>query len=571
MGMAYGGRSMARAFGARFAIALVLGLAWSAAAPAWAVDAAMRWVEVEVALSPDMKAMVQYKVCWNVSSGTMGGFYFQGERARIAWHAPGCGAVVNGQNRYRLDIRDLGDRWDVLLAEGQRFGPGEIVYVMTYFADYGQAGHLEKTHSPEHGDLVVFHWAPVEWDSPLEHETVSVRFPIPVEKEEMTLEEVTPYGLLTEPFVNERYRLSYFGRRGAGVSGPSEPEEGERFLVVRAHADSIRTRDNFRLQYYVPARYFTGEPALDSFSKPLIEGASAGASSSGYDFSSAPALADRLAAGRRTMTTVTLGLLGFVAAMALYKHRSMIGASERMEAIRWDRDDWAVPKIELRSFRKNGKVAKLNAIEAGYLCDIPLRTLVGLMLFELEQYGVVAVSSRNPLRIDKTGKLGDGFTPYHRTLLDCIEPDGELASYTPAYLVRALTGGIQEKSWDCDLEATREHYKKEFERQFQESNADAEAFWTGRKRAEEIPPDSRYRTYYPFFHTYYQSDQYEEVYAQAPAKQIAAAAPDPEGLASQGYSYFLDGRFDSTDVAASYAASACHSACHSACVSGGAH
>ena len=64
------------------------------ATPARAVDASLQWVEVEVALSPDGKAMVKYHIRWQVSRGDMGGFYFQGEQGSIRWHRPGCGAVT---------------------------------------------------------------------------------------------------------------------------------------------------------------------------------------------------------------------------------------------------------------------------------------------------------------------------------------------------------------------------------------------------------------------------------------------------------------------------------------------
>jgi len=124
-------------------------------APAHAVDAQLQWVEVEAALAPDGKAMVRYHVRWNVRGGDMGGFYFQGEQGRIRWHRLGCGAVTTDGREYKLDLIDLGDRWDVLLASGQRYGPGTITYVLTYFTDYAAAGHLAPTTSPEHGDLVV--------------------------------------------------------------------------------------------------------------------------------------------------------------------------------------------------------------------------------------------------------------------------------------------------------------------------------------------------------------------------------------------------------------------------------
>jgi hypothetical protein len=225
-------------------VVLVLGYGGTSA---WAqsLQADLRWVEVEVALSPDGRAMVQYKVRWNVTRGTMGAFYFQGEQASIDWHRPGCGAVVDGQRRYDLDLKNLGDRWDVVLAGGQRFGPGEITFVLTYFADYAAAGHVAETKSPEFGELVVFNWAPVQWDEALEHATVLVRWPLVVDQPELTLDEASELGLRTEPFVNQRYKLSYLGRRGTAVSPPVEPAAGDRYLVIRAHRDQLSPKEKF--------------------------------------------------------------------------------------------------------------------------------------------------------------------------------------------------------------------------------------------------------------------------------------------------------------------------------------
>ena len=230
--------------------------AWSASLlsdPHMRSCARMRWVEVEVALSPQKQAMIQYKVHWKVQRGTMGGFYFQGETGRIDWHRPGCGAVTDNGKKYQLDLRNLGNKWDVLLAGGQRFGPGEITFVLTYFTDLAASGHLAKTTSPELGDLVVFNWAPVQWDAPLEHETVLVRWPIKVDKEDLTLADATALGFRTEPFVNERYQLSYLGLKGTSVTMPEEPISPDRYLCVRADKSGIGTKENFRLTYYVPA------------------------------------------------------------------------------------------------------------------------------------------------------------------------------------------------------------------------------------------------------------------------------------------------------------------------------
>jgi hypothetical protein len=45
------------------------------------------------------------------------------------------GAVVDGNKNYQLAVKNLGNRWDILLADRQRFGPGDITFVLTYFTN----------------------------------------------------------------------------------------------------------------------------------------------------------------------------------------------------------------------------------------------------------------------------------------------------------------------------------------------------------------------------------------------------------------------------------------------------
>ena len=76
------------------------------------------------------------------------------------------------------------------------------------------------------------------------------------------------------------------------------------------------------------------------------------------------------------MLLLVVALIVVAFLIIVLKHSSLIHAAERLDELKWDRDDWMVPTIELKSFRRNGKVAKLNAIEAGYLCEVPLKALV---------------------------------------------------------------------------------------------------------------------------------------------------------------------------------------------------
>jgi hypothetical protein len=58
--------------------------------PLGALEARLVSAEIYLTLGSDGKAVVQHSLVWNVSSGTMGGFYFQGEKAPFVWDMERC-------------------------------------------------------------------------------------------------------------------------------------------------------------------------------------------------------------------------------------------------------------------------------------------------------------------------------------------------------------------------------------------------------------------------------------------------------------------------------------------------
>ena len=76
------------------------------------------------------------------------------------------------------------------------------------------AGYLERTTSDEGKKLVVFNWAPVEWDEPMESYTVTVNYPLLFNTSSDTIEEanlreeIEQYlienDFATEEWMNER-------------------------------------------------------------------------------------------------------------------------------------------------------------------------------------------------------------------------------------------------------------------------------------------------------------------------------------------------------------------------------
>jgi len=222
--------------------ALVIVTLWLGATPAAHAQGTIEWVEVQLNLDPAGRAQVTYQTRWRTGE-SMHGFYFQGETAGPQFRG-GTAELPDG-SRVPLSITSVpGDRWDVVLGDGRAWGPGEATYTFTYEADFAKAGFVASTTGDDGTELTVLNWSPVGWDAPLGHETLSVTFaPVPAPRAgDLTLEEAAAAGLRTEPWVNERYLISY---RGVG-----EPPA----LWARFHQENVPTGADHRVQLYLPAR-----------------------------------------------------------------------------------------------------------------------------------------------------------------------------------------------------------------------------------------------------------------------------------------------------------------------------
>jgi len=206
------------------------------------LSADLRWVEVDVYLYQDGLADFIYKVRWNVLEGTMSGFYFVESTVDPHFDIKNSYAINDNGSKYPLEIKDLGNQYDIILADGQRFGTGGITYIFEYGGDLGQSGNLALTTS-NFGNLIMLSWAPTQWDEPLEHYTVRVFYPIRVKGEEINPDD---YGFRTEQFMNECYLLSYWGQE----------YEGKYWFTVQANRNNVRTMEKMQIQQYVPAKYF---------------------------------------------------------------------------------------------------------------------------------------------------------------------------------------------------------------------------------------------------------------------------------------------------------------------------
>ena len=205
------------------------------------------WVETNVSLRPDGKAQILYRIKYRIDSGAMRAFYFMGTAAKPHFDLANCFAESDKGHRYQLDISHLGGgKYDVVLGKGARYGPGHLIFTLRYAADLAGSGHLAKTRSPEFGDLVVFHWAPVQWDSPLSHQTVMVHYPIRTNGKKVTKEFLDDVVFKTEPFMNANYLMDYYGQEYGG----------EHWFTVRIHKEDLGSREHMRIQQYISHQKF---------------------------------------------------------------------------------------------------------------------------------------------------------------------------------------------------------------------------------------------------------------------------------------------------------------------------
>ena len=368
---------------ARPLLLLAAALLAASAAPALA-QGKMDWVEVQLALDGDGRAAVTYETRWR-TSGTMHGFYFQGEAATPRFR--GGEAVIPGGQRVPLAITPAeGNRWDVVLAGGQAWGPGEATYTFSYDADLAAAGLVAVTRPPDGPPLTVFNWSPVEWDEPLEHETLVVRFtsaPAP-RAGTLSLEDAAAAGLRTEPWVNERYLITY---RGEG-DPPS--------LWVRFHQDRVPARGSHRVQLYLPSGHFAGVARQAESRLAALRGAEEKRQAEARD---------RLRRRATVVLPLLLGLGLVSLGLAGRKLKGLARAQATAPDVLWERDDWEPPRLRLSTFRKPGKVAELSDLEALTLLALPFQVILAMVLDLL--------LARGRLRRDEAGgalrlaRLGD--------------------------------------------------------------------------------------------------------------------------------------------------------------------
>jgi len=298
----------------------------------------IRFVETAVDLRTDGQAVVAYTVQWRVLEGKLHGFYFSGnERLRVEMAVDRSYAVDSRGNRYGLSVDKVGsDKWGIVLAKGKGIESGSVTYVFPFQTDFAAAGYMVSTRADDGKDLVVFNWSPVRWDEARnqDHYTFTIltpnQLPPGADPRGYVLEKDL---VLTEPFVNERFKIDY--QRG----------ERDRLRLI-FHRENPGNRFDMRVEIYMPAAWF---------SLPTQTAESDRSVSHTY----APLKGSETPWYERQTPIFGIGgifLLAIFLAVVFGKHRSMIRAHHGLSGIKWENLDWTPPKLILSSFRKSGKI-----------------------------------------------------------------------------------------------------------------------------------------------------------------------------------------------------------------------
>lgn len=551
---------------------ILLGWLMVITAAAWPASK-KRWVEIDLSPRLNGQADLIYKIRYSVSNFDLHGFYFQGTGAVLpVFKYDECRAVADDGRSFGLSIRRLADgRYDVVLANGAAFRNGEITYTLRYACDLARAGFLGRTQS-QFGDLVYLNWAPVEWDTALEHMTVMVHYPIAVEGKEVAPELLQKVGFRTEPFMNQQYSIDYYG----------QPDDSGRYwLTVRVHAKSPGPQYHMQIKQYVSAQAFplaaaavsrptpaatprqATVPAESPFPQPSMTPRSP---VTPQPWRPQPRTVSGTSPGFRRQPYSSFGPLWAILAlggvmiavgvivMAL-KHVSVARAADSVGNIRWERDDWVAPKLQVSTFRKTGKVAEdLDNVEAGVLLEVPFGEVLVVMFRDLARRGFVEIVSLDPVQLRPTHKPGD-MTLYEQMLLTAIQPDESLSKTQAQKMFELAVENLQKKAWDCDLDATRAHYRQRaatVSQSLPEKPSDG---------YDEVVWRDRDPSFWYFYHWYLWDTEHDQARSHQDVA-LRAALDQQTDFAKVGYSEFVASE---ACHSACYAHDACHDACHSAC------
>ncbi|HNW33389.1 MAG TPA: hypothetical protein PKM25_00515 [Candidatus Ozemobacteraceae bacterium] len=576
-------------------------LFWCALCEGAAVNVDYRWHETDLVLKQDGRATVTSKIRVAVKSGSMGGFDYQGFAGDPQPRADRCVVVYKDTSSQPLKVVRSNENTLAVDIDGtRRISQGEeATFILVYDVDLVADGFIGRTTRQEGAgsatEMIFLDWADTVWNERMEHRTIRVTLPKKL-AEALPNTESWRKAILTEPFMNATYRIDYRRKRD---------ESGRTFWLEQLlHRENVPAMAEMRVKEYFPLTAFpefTIAPP-QPVSTPVQQGEAPLEQDS-----------DSYAAAEPDETTVTrpdpppttqaAALAGLFALLFVFAGLMLALVQKRYLRLRgetdlsnlsWSGETWEAPRVQVSTFRKNGKVATLTVPEAMLLLGYPANKLVACIVASLEAGGQLKILTCKPLCV-KISESASSEDPYEKLFLASVRRDGTVEEEAIRQLLTKLSDEVGSKMWDCDPDATAAHYRSAFEQAARQYSPKPDP-------QVERDPYPRYgRTYlrswyflnYPSSRTSWDDTPFDQrwddvsnslpVISDLPAIPRELPAEMPPGMDSLANSACHSACHDAChsachdachsachDACHSACHSACHDACHSACVSGNA-
>ncbi|MBQ8036081.1 MAG: hypothetical protein IJ268_03725, partial [Proteobacteria bacterium] len=515
---------------------------------AFAVNVEQETADITVVIESDGTAHVTDKILINVSNGPLTAMFVENMALTPNW-GKAVADVVGKKQRIPLKINQTASGKHYELEADPKIPNGKTYMIFTYSGNMIEEGYIGKTTSDEHGDLYYFHWAPMQWETAMKYRDVKIVLPVEVPSEQIpdnVFVQIAGYSrndteasdsnakILTHRSLNERNKIDYIGTK-----------IGDKYLLtMHVFQKDVDPKEAQNILFYM-------RPDFVAF-----DNSSAMRSLSTSELSSDPDAPNKTVSWLILLMTFGLGASAIVAG----KRRRKQADEAPRETLISD-ELWEAPELQVGSFGQKGKVAKdLHPIEVGLLLGLELSQIIGIMTQALGDQNKLIVRSLEPITafIQPDAAL----EPIEHDFVEIFNEIGNIDEQKLQEFIEKVIAGLQEKTWDCDLEATRKYYLAVMYHNPDEPQKDKLEFKVVEDKYYADPyaarPSDLYddyywrnRYYWRHYNGYYR-DQYH--YNHGLSNRFAG-----------GYTEFLrssacfHGCFEQPNLE-----SVCHSACHSA-------
>ena len=532
-------------------------------------------VDVMVVIESDGATTVTNRVDFSVSNGPMTALIVENMALTPSEFGPAKYELAQSSSFSETIITEVGTKkYDIEATP--KIPDGEAYLTFQYKGNMIEDGYIGLTTSEQHGEMYFFDWAPMQWVNAMKYRDVKIVLPVEVSGATISDREflqIAGYArtdglgsgsgdalILTDKSLNARNKIDYLGTDVGG---------GKYLLTMHVYQAAPSSQEAQRIQFYM-------KKSLVTFT------------------------ADRMKVeGDDSFHSVNFGI-GFgvgailivaglgVCVMSGYRKRRDEEQEAAEKKYKVMDEMWEAPELEVGAFGVQGKVAQnLHPVEVGLLLGMEISQIIGILVQALGDQQKLVVRSLEP--ICAYPAAGSHFDDdIEREFVEIFDETGNIVTEKLNAFLEGVISRLQEKSWDCDMEATRRYYMGLMYDNPTESNREHLQYKYVDDRYISSPtrPDDcddyywQHRYYWRHYNGYYTNRYhyhhglpstyqmgYTEFLRSTSCFHGCFTQPNLENVChSACHSACHDACHDACHSACH---SACHDACHSACVSGG--